>query len=173
MKKTPLMRVMAKTREEGECLIWTGYIDKTGYGRFSYDGRVYIIQRACYLMYYGHVPDGRKITTTCGNKLCIRKEHLTISDTVYEALVKKEEVSNGYDPLALRRISFAEFHMLKSHYGEPVWIGEPMVFNQYIDYFYRFNVDKDRKIIGKLRKWKNSKIAHEYFRQGNAEYEKV
>ena len=70
----------ARTEQSGDCLIWTGKFDKgDGYGRQSWEGRVWLSHRLAYTRANGPIPEGKDIDHRCRNRLCVRVEHLRLA----------------------------------------------------------------------------------------------
>jgi len=70
-------KLLAKTVQVGECLIWTGQIDRNGYGRIRIDGK----HRRAHIVHFelrnGPVPDGMVLMHSCDNRGCIHLGHLS------------------------------------------------------------------------------------------------
>jgi hypothetical protein len=98
---------------DGECRIWTGGIDKElGFGYAYPGGKRTYAHRYAYERAHGPVPRTTRIEQTCGNKLCVRVEHLrivTIETRVWEFVNKTETCwlwtgsknNHGYGQLAV------------------------------------------------------------------------
>lgn len=82
MSRIDLPRILAKCTEDGDCLIWTGKVNKKGapVGTEWIDGkdRYVGIRRRAYEEYHGVKINPRKNVTTCGNPACLAKEHLSL-----------------------------------------------------------------------------------------------
>ncbi len=62
----------------GACHIWTGVIHRrTGYGSLGVDGRKVYAHRFAWKLARGVMPPGR-LTHLCGNRRCVRVDHLKI-----------------------------------------------------------------------------------------------
>ncbi len=61
------------------CWEWTGGIDKSGYGRFSWEGKTMGAHRASFLLAYGEQPE--VVCHKCGVRHCVRPDHLYAGDT--------------------------------------------------------------------------------------------
>lgn len=166
MRKSPEDRFFEKTKKDGDCLIWTGYADKDGYGRFLYNRRTQIVNRVAYIIYHGEesLIDKVKITTSCGNRLCVAKEHVILIVTNSDKLGAKYKASENKFAVELEKITISEFYAYKEKYGEPDWRKEKILMAAYVDYFYTFTIDKNAEIRGKVRVWKDGK--YDYYRQG-------
>jgi len=70
--------VYARCIEEGDCLLWQGYCAPKGVPQMS-DGetrRSISARRWLYQQMVGRVPDGKQVCVTCGNRLCLAREHM-------------------------------------------------------------------------------------------------
>jgi hypothetical protein len=73
--------------ENGQCVIWTGYVGKNGYGQFRYkdprdapnaNHRTRTSHRVALMLRCRNfdVPASRQASHLCNNKLCLNVEHL-------------------------------------------------------------------------------------------------
>jgi hypothetical protein len=87
-------RLFEKTEWQGECLVWTGYVNEDGYGRFSeggHQGRMVMVHRVAWELVHGPIPDGMRVLHSCDNPPCVLDEHLflgTQADNVQDMLSK-------------------------------------------------------------------------------------
>lgn len=58
------------------CWLWTGTIERTGYGRFWLGGRQEIAHRASYALLIGPIPEGLTIDHLCRVRACVNPDHL-------------------------------------------------------------------------------------------------
>ena len=69
-------RLFSRRRIDGECWVWTGQVDKRGYGRMSYDGRKQFVHNLSYRHFVGPISDGYEPDHLCLNTLCFNPDHL-------------------------------------------------------------------------------------------------
>lgn len=69
-------RFWAYTKREGSCLLWTGAINKKGYGSMMLNGKVQTSSRIAYKLSFGEIPDGLWVLHHCDNPLCMEPDHL-------------------------------------------------------------------------------------------------
>lgn len=69
-------RFFSKTRREGECLIYTGSLSKSGYGQFWAYGTTLRAHRFAWELKHGPIDLYVLICHKCDNKPCVETEHL-------------------------------------------------------------------------------------------------
>jgi HNH endonuclease len=58
------------------CWIWQRSMSYNGYGQLWHEGRVQRAHRVFYQLHVGPIPEGYQIDHTCGNRPCVRPDHL-------------------------------------------------------------------------------------------------
>lgn len=75
------------------CWMWTGSVDKDGYGRMrgSVDGVIWSERapRASYTHYVGPIPEGKMVLHDCNTPACINPKHLYIGTQIENGNDKK------------------------------------------------------------------------------------
>jgi hypothetical protein len=85
-------RFTAFTKRTEGCDIWQGQLDANGYGRFKLDNKPRRAHRVAYELFIGELSDGAVVHHRCGNRACVRPEHLqatTHQDNLAEMLTRK------------------------------------------------------------------------------------
>jgi hypothetical protein len=74
---TAMQRFSAKTERRGDCLVWTGALDRDGYGIFEVSTDITVrIHRWSYEQLVGPIPDGFTIDHLCRNRACQNVRHM-------------------------------------------------------------------------------------------------
>lgn len=69
---------LARTRSDGECVIWTGSLYPNGYGTIYVNRRSVRAHRYAWERANGEIPDGMTIDHMCHNRACVNVEHLRV-----------------------------------------------------------------------------------------------
>lgn len=73
---------VALPTEPDGCLVWTGAKNSAGYGQFwggsqtDATRRKVLAHRVAYAALVGPIPDGKQLDHVCGNRACVRPDHL-------------------------------------------------------------------------------------------------
>lgn len=68
---------MAKTLSgPGGCWLWTGRLDRNGYGRITHEGKSREAYRVAYEEFVGPIPVGLHLDHLCRVRRCINPQHL-------------------------------------------------------------------------------------------------
>ena len=76
---TPEEAFAARAERRGECLIWTGAKDSTGYGNLQVNGSITKAHRYAWECENGPIPDGMMIDHICHKRACINVDHLRLA----------------------------------------------------------------------------------------------
>ena len=63
-------------RQDGDCLVWTRSLSHGQYGNLQFNGRIWAAHRLFYALLVAAIPDGHHLHHVCGNKACVRPEHV-------------------------------------------------------------------------------------------------
>jgi hypothetical protein len=84
-QRTPESEFWSLVDRGGDCWLWLGRKNSTGYGAL---GRKYPDERAhryAWLITHGPIPDGLWVLHRCDNPPCVRPEHLFLGDALANA----------------------------------------------------------------------------------------
>ena len=79
--KDPAEAFKARTRHDGECLIWTAAKTKNGYGQLVVPGGRSLAHRYAWERENGPIPAGMVLDHTCWNRACVNVAHLRVVTT--------------------------------------------------------------------------------------------
>lgn len=115
MSLTPaeLERFNAKTAESDDCLLWTGPLDKDGYGSFHFRRRRRRAHRVAYFHAFGAIPDGCVVHHACQNRNCVNPAHLRLA-TVKDNNLRE---SNSVAGINRRKTHCPKGHTYDRKYG--------------------------------------------------------
>lgn len=102
-----------RTERVRNCILWTGALDKDGYGKLNRLGRTWQAHRYVWTMLRGEIPADRVVTQTCCNHRCVNVEHL-------ELVNRWIANAAGHGPTAvnLRKTHCKNGHPLEETYPE-------------------------------------------------------
>lgn len=75
-RKIRLSDLLDRTVEEGDCLLWTGYMNRGIIPTVSVDGRPKSVRRLIHEIKTGPIPAGLQFGVNCGNWRCVRCDHI-------------------------------------------------------------------------------------------------
>lgn len=69
-------RFWSKVNKTETCWLWTGTVQRSGYGYFTLDRRERRAHRVAYELLVGEIPEGHGLHHHCEVKLCVNPAHL-------------------------------------------------------------------------------------------------
>lgn len=105
MRDTLLRRFEARiNRAENGCWLWTGSIQRSGYGQIIIEkGRPNYTHRVAWELYRGHIPLGMYVCHRCDVRACVNPDHLflgTQSDNMADCVTKDRQAKGAQLPHA-------------------------------------------------------------------------
>lgn len=77
-----LARFWDKLDQSGECWLWHGKVNQSGYGMTEVRGRYTMTHRLAYKLANGPIPDGLCVLHRCDVRRCCRPDHLFLGTRV-------------------------------------------------------------------------------------------
>src|SRR6266446_4500104 len=73
-----IQNILSKTIQGAgsDCLLYTGALDKDGYPRISYRGKMRIGSHVVYELCHGSIPEGHEVDHICHVRRCVEPTHL-------------------------------------------------------------------------------------------------
>ena len=68
--------VFSQLVPNGDCLEWSGFINKRGYGSVTRNKKPLVLHRLIYKLVKGKIPKGKVLDHLCRNTKCANPEHL-------------------------------------------------------------------------------------------------
>ena len=68
-----------RTEWHGDCLVWVGSINASGYGQIKVEGRLVKAHRYAWERVNGPIADGMVIDHVCWNRACVNVDHLRLA----------------------------------------------------------------------------------------------
>jgi hypothetical protein len=90
------------------CFVWTGAVDKLGYGRIGMQGKSKLAHRISYQHFVGEIPQGLELDHLCRNPSCINPSHL-------EAVTRKVNTDRGLCAETHKKRFAAMTHCKRGH----------------------------------------------------------
>ena len=80
---------------EDECWIWTGAINRNGYGSILHQGSIKTASRVAYELQVGPIADGLHVLHHCDTPLCMNPRHLYLGDNKQNTKDRVERKRTG------------------------------------------------------------------------------
>lgn len=108
-----LDRFNGRTSKDGDCVLWTGALDKDGYGTFYLRRRGRRAHRVAYFHAYGAIPVDCVIHHACQTRHCVNPAHLRLA-TVKDNNLRE---SNNVGAINARKTHCKNGHPFDRKYG--------------------------------------------------------
>jgi hypothetical protein len=92
------------TRKPDTCWIWEGGRGGDGYGRFWMEKKNVSAHRAAVLRAGGEIPEGKFVTHSCDNPLCVNPAHLKVTTharNMQDMVTRKRHAYGEKNPVAV------------------------------------------------------------------------
>lgn len=114
MSETEYARFISKTEKIGDCLNFTGCLDKDGYGSFFFRCKDRRAHRVVYWHHFGDIPPKMVVNHVCGNRACVEITHLRLA-TIRENTLRE---SNSIPATNARKTHCKNGHPFDKVYGK-------------------------------------------------------
>lgn len=88
---------------DGDCREWMGTRWPAGYGKLTFQGRLWLAHRLVWSVYVGPIPDGLLVRHDCDNPCCVNLAHLrlgTFDDNRFDRVARGRYEAPAYRGLS-------------------------------------------------------------------------
>ncbi len=71
--------ILAHSRSDGDCRLWTASTHSGGYPQMKWQGRILLVHQEVYRRTHGQVPAGLEVDHRCRNRSCVNPAHLRLA----------------------------------------------------------------------------------------------
>lgn len=107
-------RFDGKCKQSGECKLWTGPLDRDGYGSFYFRKKGRRAHRVAYFSVHGPIPDGMVVDHICKKRHCVQPNHLRLMTMIDNVM----QNSNSIGAINRRKTHCKYGHPLDRSYGK-------------------------------------------------------
>ena len=102
-------RLWMRVDKSGDCWLWTGPVEKTGYARLQRSRTSFnvSVHRLSWELHFGEIPKGLFVCHRCDNRVCVRPDHLflgTARDNVQDMIQKGRQYRVSKPSLVTTRL---------------------------------------------------------------------
>ena len=100
-----LEAILARTKQENECLIWQGCLNSDGYARMLWEGNANgKVHRIVYALSTGEDIDGKVVRHMCDNPVCINPDHLLVGTPADNMRDRDERERHGMSKITVAEV---------------------------------------------------------------------
>jgi len=106
------------TPDTNQCWIWTGGLDKDGYGQKNWYGKRTLSHRVAWVVTYGDIPKGLQVLHKCDVPACCNPTHLflgTQKQNMEDKVSKGRHLHNETHPM--HKLSLSQIQDIREQYA--------------------------------------------------------
>lgn len=103
--------LLARTREEGDCLIWQGYLQTSTVPMVAHGGKMTAVRRLLLEFTGKRTPRGGYFSTKCGVLGCVNPDHIQYMNKTKFAMHMTNKLVNNPSVMAVRNAKLSKVRM--------------------------------------------------------------